>query len=197
MEPRPRFKSLPEWLARGYTFPGLYNILSQLVRIPCAIAPLLPGSHWAVLYNQPDPWTIGDVENAFGKITARQKYNLKNWEAAKRTKRAHLSDLWGFSDLTIPVLSRGSVGALLCSGPFLRKPPTAAGLERAFHALSGRPPRRLDPMFASFVQIALRAAVLEPPQLRAYPDFLELAAEGRAVQGQSTAQLVTMAGLRT
>jgi AraC-like DNA-binding protein len=192
MEPRPKFERFPDWLARAYTFPGLYNVLSNLVRIPCSIAPLLPGSHWAVLYNQPETATIGDLENAFGKVVARQKYNLRNWDTAERTKRAYLSELWGFSDLTVPVLARGKVGALLCSGPFLRKPPDAAALERAFRNLSGRPPRRFDPTFAAFVQLALRMAVLDGPRLRAYRAFLELAAEVVAGRGNPTAQLLRM-----
>jgi AraC-like DNA-binding protein len=165
---------LPGWLVHHQTLLEAIGVLRWHARINCSLAALLPGSRWAVLHVEP--------EHALEFATALDSaayyaHGGENVRAVVATKRTLLSNRGHFHDLTVPVLRGRRLESVICAGAFLTRPLTRDALVEQWQLMGGSSPSSYDPFFRKFVRSALRLPVLEPADLRAFRELLQIVAD--------------------
>jgi AraC-like DNA-binding protein len=140
------------------------------------------GEEWMPLHTEPSvlPWEV-----EYGRDISRTAHNDKCVRAALRSKKTVRAELFGYSDLFVPIVMKGQVVALLVAGPLLGTPPSGASVLERWHALTGRRGHASEPGFQAYLSAALSVLVLNGSRLRAFERLLEclarlMAGEGRA-----------------
>jgi AraC-like DNA-binding protein len=171
----------PLELGRAHAFLAAQNAFTSFLDIPCSLV-TRTGS-WIVVYNSAGP-SVVEAHNALGQRDARQAYNAEHVPRVFDTQELVESELHGFSDLWVPIISDGRCDNLLVSGPFLRRPWSADDIRQNWQRLTGEKPRAENPRFLEYARTVLRAPVLDAAQLSKFQDFLRVFAELLAGRGE-------------
>jgi AraC-like DNA-binding protein len=122
----------------------------------------------AALWQVRDNWhaihavrDLGNVEQDCGFGPPRWAYNFRCFGEVKRTRKPLLGSHFGVHDWFVPILGGERIHAILVTGPFVLKRPSASDLLERWHALSGRQGRLSDPQFAEYVTSALSVLTLD------------------------------------
>src|SRR5262249_49838527 len=94
-----------------------------------------------------------------------------------------IGSLWGQSDLYVPLVSDGQCSAVMVAGPFLRQLPDERELGDLWLELAGTPASPFDPHPFSFTRSVLSLDVVEPNELDAIVEVLEIL--GRSLLGKA------------
>ena len=169
----------------------IFGILQAQVPVPCSVAPLLPGSAWAVVCAR--DLLIRLVESlADGGGSIRKRYDGENAKRAVETRASRLSHLGARHDLTVPVVRARRAEALLCAGPFLIEPPSAELVAREWQLLFGSRPHPLNADYLMFARAMLELEVLHGDALDAYRELLELL--GQSLIGEGPRRVLDRVG---
>ena len=171
----------PLELGRAHAFLAAQNAFTSFLDIPCSLV-TRTGS-WIVVYNSGAP-SVVETHNALGEREARAKYNAAHVRQVLTSQQPLETELHGFSDLWVPIVSGGRCDNLLVSGPFLRKPWSADEIRQNWRALTGEKPRASSPQFLSYARTVLRTQVLGTGELAKFFDFLRVFAELLAGRGE-------------
>lgn len=182
-DPMPREASTP--LARAHAFMAAQNVFTSFIDVDCSL--VTRSGSWIVVYNS-GASSVADVQNALGHRAQRTRYNLRNVKRVFSTKRSIETELNGFSDLWVPLLSGRRCDNLLASGPFLHQPLTAEEIRTNWTSLTGEKPRPSDPRFIGYVRTVLRTQVLDDDARDRFMSFLQALAELLAGKGDSALQ---------
>lgn len=170
----------PLQLGRAHAFLAAQNAFTSFLEIPCSL--VTRSGSWIVVYNSGSP-SVVEAQSALGRREARGKYNAKNVAHVLKHHTRLETELHGFSDLWVPVVSQGRCDNLLVTGPFSRKPWSAAEIRSSWQALTGERPRDSDPRFLDYARRVLGTRVLSPDELSQFQEFLSVFAELLAGQG--------------
>ncbi|HVY28422.1 MAG TPA: helix-turn-helix domain-containing protein [Polyangiaceae bacterium] len=171
----------PLELGRAHAFLAAQNAFTSFLEIPCSL--VTRSGSWIVVYNTGSP-SVVEAQSALGKREARGKYNARHVRQALGTQRLLETELHGFCDLWVPIVSQGRCDNLLVTGPFSRKPWSAAEIRDSWQALTGERPRASDPRFLDYARRVLGTRVLGPTELTQFEDFLRVFAELLAGRGE-------------
>lgn len=177
---RPRTEA-PLELGRAHAFLAAQNAFTSFLEIPCSL--VTRSGSWIVVYNTGGP-SVVEAQSALGKREARGKYNAKHVSQALRTQQLLETELHGFSDLWVPIVSQGRCDNLLVSGPLSRKPWSAAEIRDSWQSLTGERARASDPRFLDYARRVLGTRVLGPSELLQFEEFLRVFAELLAGRGE-------------
>ena len=172
----------PFELRRAHAFLAAQNAFTSFLDIPCSLV-TRTGS-WIVVYNSGAP-SVVEAHNSLGQREARGKYNDQHVSRVLSSQAMLETELHGFSDLWVPIVSGGRCDNLLVSGPFLRRPWSAEDIRKNWQALTGEKPRATSPRFLDYARTVLRAQVLDEADLRKFQDFLRVFAELLAGRGEA------------
>ena len=95
----------PLELGRAHAFLAAQNAFTSFLEIPCSL--VTRSGSWIVVYNSGQP-SVVEAQGALGKRAARGKYNARNVARVLRTQRLLETELNGFSDLWVPIVSQGA-----------------------------------------------------------------------------------------
>ena len=171
----------PFELSRAHAFLAAQNAFTSFLDIPCSLV-TRTGS-WIVVYNSGAP-SVVEAHNALGQRDARGRYNDKQVNGVLSSRDLRETELHGFSDLWVPIVSGGRCDNLLVSGPFLRRPWDADAIRQNWHTLTGEKPRASSPRFLDYARTVLRTPVLDDALLAKFQDFLRVFAELLAGRGE-------------
>lgn len=171
----------PLELGRAHAFLAAQNAFTSFLDIPCSLV-TRTGS-WIVVYNSGLPSAV-EVQSSFGTRDARGQYNQRNVSHVLETHEALETELNGFHDLWVPIVSGGRCDNLLVSGPVSRRPWTADDIRRSWQALTGERPAARNARFLDYARSVLRTQVLGDVELTKFQDFLRVFAELLAGRGE-------------
>ncbi|MES1186661.1 MAG: helix-turn-helix domain-containing protein [Myxococcales bacterium] len=171
----------PLELGRAHAFLAAQNAFTSFLDIPCSLV-TRTGS-WIVVHKTGAP-SVVEAHDALGQREARQAYNAEHVPRVFDTQELVESELHGFCDLWVPIVSAGRCDNLLVSGPFLRRPWSADDIRKNWQQLTGEKPRVETTRFLDYARTVLRAPVLDAAQLSRFQDFLRVFAELLAGQGE-------------
>ena len=171
----------PFELGRAHAFLAAQNAFTSFLDIPCSLV-TRTGS-WIVVYNSGAP-SVVEAHNALGQRDARGRYNDQQVNGVLSAREMRETELQGFSDLWVPIVSGGRCDNLLVSGPFLRRPWSAADIRQNWQSLTGEKPRANSPQFLDYARTVLRTPVLDDALLGKFEDFLRVFAELLAGRGE-------------
>src|SRR5690242_17815962 len=127
---------IPSWLARSTALSAGLAILRDHVPVDCSIAPLLPGTTWVVLNAR--RLVLRGIEARADGGKRRARYDAKNIQIVRRTRKTRLAHLGARHDLVVPIVRDGRVESLLLAGPFLTREPTARSVRREWRLIFRR-----------------------------------------------------------
>ena len=179
--PRRPPRSAPLELGRAHAFLAAQNAFTSFLNIPCSLV-TRTGS-WIVVYNSGAP-SVAETQSALGRRAARGQYNAKNVARVLSSREPLETQLHGFSDLWVPIVSGDRCDNLLVSGPFSLKPWSAADIRQSWQALTGEKPRASDPRFLGYARHVLGTQLLDRAALTKFQDFLRVFAELLAGRGE-------------
>ncbi len=107
-----------------------------------------------------------DFDFRVGRPEIRDDYHRRNLWEARRTGRPQNAQLFGMSDLYVPISITSASTLVLYAGQYAERPFTPATLTQAFRELSSRDPGATDPIFHRFVRACLGLPILHPEQVR-------------------------------
>jgi len=171
----------PLELSRAHAFLAAQNAFTTFLDIPCSLV-TRTGS-WIVVHKSSAP-SVVEAQNALGQRDARQAYNAAHVTRVFSSQQPVESELHGFCDLWVPIVSGGRCDNLLVSGPFLRRPWSANDIRQNWQRLTGEKPRAESTPFLDYARTVLRAPVLDDAQLSKFQDFLRVFAELLAGRGE-------------
>jgi len=171
----------PLELGRAHAFLAAQNAFTSFLDIPCSLV-TRTGS-WIVVHKTGAP-SVVEAHDALGQREARQAYNAEHVPRVFDTQELVESELHGFCDLWVPIVSAGRCDNLLVSGPFLRRPWSADDIRKNWQQLTGEKPRVESARFLDYARTVLRAPVLDTAQLSRFQDFLRVFAELLAGRGE-------------
>jgi AraC-like DNA-binding protein len=171
----------PLELGRAHAFLAAQNAFTSFLDIPCSLV-TRTGS-WIVVHKTAAP-SVVEAHDALGQRDARQAYNAEHVPRVFDTQELVESELHGFCDLWVPIVSAGRCDNLLVSGPFLRRPWSADDIRKNWQQLTGEKPRVETARFLDYARTVLRAPVLDAAQLSRFQDFLRVFAELLAGRGE-------------
>src|SRR5882672_3526323 len=132
------------------SLPGIHALLTPAVahafetlRIGATIR---ADNEWYAIHAPPDQITLFELSH--GRETERDAYNAHGIEQAWGTGRTVLGQHAGHSDYFVPVYSGGKVRAVVVTGPFATRRPTAADLLERWRAITGKHGRMSDREFS-------------------------------------------------
>jgi AraC-like DNA-binding protein len=157
------------------------NAFTSFLEIPCSL--VTRSGSWIVVYNSGGP-SVVEAQSALGGRAARAAYNRQHVERVLATQQPLETELHGFCDLWVPIVSGGRCDNLLVSGPFLRWSWSAAEIRESFFAITGERPPAHNPRFLDYARSVLRTQVLDATQLPKFQEFLRELAELLAGQGE-------------
>jgi AraC-like DNA-binding protein len=176
-----RTQAAPLELGRAHAFLAAQNAFTSFLEIPCSLV-TRTGS-WIVVYNSGAPSAV-EAQSSLGKLRARAEYNRQNVEHVLGTHQPLETELNGFHDLWVPIVSKRRCDNLLVSGPFSRKPWSAEDIRHSFRALTGDGPPARNARFLDYARSVLRTQVLSDAELAKFQDFLRVFAELLAGRGE-------------
>lgn len=159
----------PLELGRAHAFLAAQNAFNSFVDIPCSL--VTRSGSWIVVYNSSAP-SVVETQSALGGRAARGEYNREHVDYVLRTEQPRETQLYGFSDLWVPIVSGGRCDNLLVSGPFLRSSWSAEDVRQSWLALTGARPKADDAQFLDYARSVLRTQVLDAEQLPKFQEFL-------------------------
>ena len=171
----------PLELGRAHAFLAAQNAFTSFLEIPCSLV-TRTGS-WIVVYNSGGP-SLVEAQSALGGRAARSEYNRQHVEQVLASQQPLETELHGFSDLWVPIVSAGRCDNLLVSGPLLRKSWSADDIRRSWLELTGERPPTQSPRFLDYARTVLRTQVLGDGELGKFQDFLRAFAELLAGRGE-------------
>jgi AraC-like DNA-binding protein len=149
--------------------------------VPCSLV-TRTGS-WIVVYNSGVPSAV-EVQSSLDPRNSRSDYNQRNVGHVLTTHESLETELNGFHDLWVPIVTGGRCDNLLVSGPFSRRPWSADDIRRSFRALAGEAPAARSARFLDYARSVLRTQVLGDEELAKFRDFLGAFAELLAGRGE-------------
>ncbi len=171
----------PLELTRAHAFLAAQNAFTSFLDIPCSLV-TRTGS-WIVVYSSATPSVVG-AHDMLGQRAARNRYNDEHVQRVLEQQELLQSELHGFSDLWVPVVSAGRCDNLLVSGPFLRRRWSADDLRRSWLSLTREKPRGTEPRLLHYARTVLRTPVLSDDELGQFEDFLRALADLLAGRGE-------------
>ncbi len=171
----------PLELGRAHAFLAAQNAFTSFLDIPCSLV-TRTGS-WIVVYNSGAP-SVVEAHNALGQRDRRGRYNQQHVRHVLSSQQPVESELHGFSDIWVPVVSGDRCDNLLVSGPFLRRPWSAADVRQSWQALIGEKPGATSQRFLAYARNVLSTPVLNEAELEKFQDFLRVFAELLAGRGE-------------
>jgi AraC-like DNA-binding protein len=177
----PSARTSPLELGRAHAFLAAQNAFTSFLDIPCSLV-TRTGS-WIVVYNSGAP-SVALAQSALGKREARGTYNAEHVSRVLSSRQALETELHGFSDLWVPIVSGGRCDNLLVSGPFSRRPWSAADIRQSWQTLTGEKPRASQAGFLDYARSVLGTQVLSDAELVKFQDFLRVLAELLAGHGE-------------
>ncbi|HYP89780.1 MAG TPA: hypothetical protein VEQ59_16545, partial [Polyangiaceae bacterium] len=171
----------PLELGRAHAFLAAQNAFTSFLDIPCSLV-TRTGS-WIVVYNSPGA-SVVEAQSALGDRASRGEYNRRNVERVLSSQQPLETELHGFTDLWVPVVSAGRCDNLLVSGPLLRKSWTADQIRQSWLELTGERPPPQSRRFLEYARTVLRTQVLGDGELEKFQDFLRAFAELLAGRGE-------------
>jgi AraC-like DNA-binding protein len=179
--PAARVAPAPLELGRAHAFLAAQNAFTSFLEIPCSLV-TRTGS-WIVVYNSGAP-SVVEAQSALGGRKIRSDYNREHVEHVLASHEPIETQLHGFSDLWVPIVSDGRCDNLLVSGPFSRRPWTADDIRQSWLTLTGERPRAQSSGFLDYARAVLRTQVLGDSELTKFQDFLRVFAELLAGRGE-------------
>jgi len=176
-----RSQRAPTELGRAHAFLAAQNAFVTFLDIPCSLV-TRTGS-WIVVHKSSAP-SIVEAQNALGQQDARQAYNAAHVTRVFASQQPVVSELHGFCDLWVPIVSGQRCDNLLVTGPFLRQRWSAADIRQNWQRLTGEKPRAESTRFLDYARTVLRAPVLDDAQLSKFQEFLRVFAELLAGRGE-------------
>jgi AraC-like DNA-binding protein len=143
-------------------------------------------TRWREIYERPYEYDMTGFELEHAVESERVRYNLKCLAEARATGRTVVATHSGFTDLFVPVVTRGRAEAVLVTGPFALARPTASEILERWRRLTGRQGEALDPEFSHFIAGTLQALVLDGQKSAQFKLALELVA--RLLSGSGDAE---------
>lgn len=176
-----RTQTTPLELGRAHAFLAAQNAFTSFLEIPCSL--VTRAGSWIVVYNSGAPSAV-EAQSSLGKLHARGEYNRQNVERVLGTQQPLETELNGFHDLWVPIVSKRRCDNLLVSGPFSRKPWSAEDIRHSFRALTSDVPSPRSARFLDYARSVLRTQVLNDQDLARFQDFLRVFAELLAGRGE-------------
>ena len=152
-QPSARPSAAPLELGRAHAFLAAQNAFTSFLDIPCSLV-TRTGS-WIVVYNSGAP-SVVETQSARGGRGVRAEYNKVNVEQVLTAKQPLETELHGFCDLWVPVVSGDRCDNLLVSGPLSRRPWSADDIRQSWLELTGEKPRAQSPHFLEYARSVLR-----------------------------------------
>ncbi|HYQ18550.1 MAG TPA: helix-turn-helix domain-containing protein [Polyangiaceae bacterium] len=171
----------PLELGRAHAFLAAQNAFTSFLDIPCSLV-TRTGS-WIVVYNSPGS-SVVEAQSALGGRAARGVYNQRHVEQVLSSQQPLETELHGFTDLWVPIVSGGRCDNLLVSGPLLRQSWTADDIRRSWLELTGERPPPQSRQFLEYARTVLRTQVLGDGELEKFQEFLRAFAELLAGRGE-------------
>jgi AraC-like DNA-binding protein len=171
----------PLELGRAHAFLAAQNAFTSFLEIPCSL--VTRSGSWIVVYNSGGP-SVVETQSALGGRAARSEYNRQHVERVLSTQETLETELYGFSDLWVPIVSAGRCDNLLVSGPFLREPWSAEDIRHNWQRLTGERPPPQSTRFLDYARSVLRTQLLDAAQLAKFQEFLRELAELLAGHGE-------------
>jgi AraC-like DNA-binding protein len=171
----------PLELGRAHAFLAAQNAFTSFLDVPCSLV-TRTGS-WIVVYKSGAP-SVAEAQISLGTREARAKYNQRNVGRVLDRHETLETEIHGFHDLWVPIVTDGRCDNLLVSGPFARGPWSADDIRRSWQALTGEKPVTRSARFLDYARSVLRTPVLGDEELAKFQDFLRVFAELLAGRGE-------------
>jgi AraC-like DNA-binding protein len=160
-------------VALSFLLPGVANVFEEL-RVSAAIRVGGPwavgdGSGWRSIHVER---SLPDFELEHGHEVARDQYNVRTMDEARRTRSIVRGEHAGLSDLFVPIVERDRVPAILATGPFVARRPTSADALERWQKLTGKQGHPGDPEFHHYLSVSLSTLVLDGELLTVFERFL-------------------------
>ncbi len=171
----PESQSEP-WEVRFRNAYAVHNVVSHRGALPFFLIQWDRGDHleWRDLGDPRQRLQPFHFETHFGRDLQRDAHYLTCIEAALQSRAPHVGDLFGFSDLFVPLSPDADKPTFLFAGQFLRAHPNWESLQEQWANISGREPSSADPDFVHFVRMALGVPVVNDELLEALSGFAKL-----------------------
>jgi two-component system response regulator YesN len=167
----------PSWMTQAWHTLHLVGVLRDFTRFGCSVAPLLPVDCWAVLREASEAIvTFNGFIDQFQRADQRRDYNNELLTRTSSTLTTQIGSMWGQSDVYVPLISEGRCSAVIVAGSFLRAMPTERELGERWFELAGTPANSYDANLLAFARAVLSLDVLEPAELAAITELLEILA---------------------
>jgi AraC-like DNA-binding protein len=192
------WERFPAWMPATYHAYHVQLLLETLVRIPCSVAPVLPDAYWIII-KAPDGAAESMMwwETRLGHQKHRQLHNAECFAKVKRQRATLVADFRGLADVYVPVVRRGRCEAIIAAGPFLTRPLGASDILQQWAELGAGPPDPYDRDLAAYARTALGLQLLEPHELTAFRELLEMLARAFVGEGDAAAEIERVAYLRS
>jgi AraC-like DNA-binding protein len=178
------FDHFPAWMPQTWHLLHFVGILKNFTRFGCSVAPMLPVDCWAVLREGSEASTeLGRLDLKYQRHEKRNAYNTQQLTLARESRKTTFGTLWGLTDIYVPVVKGGRCDAMVVAGPFLTELPSATQLIERWVELAGAPTSPYDPGLLGYARAVLDLDVVEPRELEALVELLEMLA--RALVGES------------
>jgi AraC-like DNA-binding protein len=171
----------PLELGRAHAFLAAQNAFTSFLQISCSL--VTRSGSWIVVYNSGGP-SVVETQSSLGGRATRSEYNRRHVEQVLRTRQPLETELFGFSDLWVPIVSEGRCDNLLVSGPFLRRSWSAEEIRENWRELTGQRPQPHAARFLDYARSVLATQVLDAEQLPKFQEFLRELSELLAGVGE-------------
>jgi AraC-like DNA-binding protein len=155
-----------------------------------------PGD-WYDIYARPFEHDLTSFELEHGVEVERVEYNRRHLAEARRRCKTIVARHRGFTDLFVPIVSRGTPDTVLVTGPFGTTRPTSREVESRWRALTGRQADPSDPELAHYLGTTLSTLVLEGERASAFQKLVECLALLMSQEGGAQAIIAEVHALRT
>jgi AraC-like DNA-binding protein len=164
------------WMTRFRNAYAVHNVVSHRTDLPFFLIQWdrQDSLKWRDLGDPRQRLQPFHFETHFGNDADRDAYYLKSFAAALAQPSAYVGEIFGFSDLFVPLTPDAVEPTFLFAGQFYREPPTWESLSAQWAEVSGREPSSADPDFVHFVRMALRVPVVDDALLEALTSFAQL-----------------------
>lgn len=178
---RAKAERAPLELGRAHAFLAAQNAFISFLDIPCSL--VTRSGSWIVVYNSGAP-SVAEAQISLGTREPRAKYNQRHVTHVLNEHEALETELNGFHDLWVPIVTDGRCDNLLVSGPFSRHPWSADDIRASWQALTGEKPAARNARFLDYARSVLRTQVLGDDELAKFQEFLRVLAELLAGRGE-------------
>jgi AraC-like DNA-binding protein len=187
----------PRWMSRVYHLFRITGVLNDMVGIGAGLVADLWPATWLMIRHPPEGiLRLLRWEAYFGKEAVRVQYNANGLDLARRTRRTQVTSFRGMIDFFVPVVSKKRADAVLVSGPFRRRTPTAPEIVEQWTDLSSTVIDPYDPTLAAYTRDALEVPVLPERGVEPFTELLEILTRAVVDEEQLPRDLERVAYLR-